>query len=64
MPLGKGGSLSEQEAWDVAMFMNKARAPTGLALCGSVAATRAKYHDSDDSMYGRTVNGHVLVSGR
>jgi thiosulfate dehydrogenase len=64
MPLGKGGSLSEQEAWDVAMFMNSHERPQDPRYAVSVAATRAKYHDSDDSMYGRTVNGHVLGSGR
>ena len=64
MPLGKGGTLSEQEAWDVAMFMNSHERPQDPRYAGSVAATRTKYHDSDDSMYGRTVNGHVLGSGR
>ena len=28
----------------------------------SVAETRKKYHDTDDSLYGKTVNGHVLGS--
>ncbi|MFP3702045.1 cytochrome C, partial [Burkholderia sp. SIMBA_013] len=27
-----------------------------------VAKTRAKYHDSDDSLYGIEVNGHLLGS--
>jgi thiosulfate dehydrogenase len=60
MPLGKGGTLSEQDAWDVAMFMNSHERPQDPRFSGSVEATRKKYHDSDDSMYGRTVNGHVL----
>lgn len=60
MPLGKGGSLSEQEAWDVAMYMNSHERPQDPRYAGSVEATRKKYHDSDDSMYGRTVNGKVL----
>lgn len=60
MPLGKGGTLSEQEAWDVAMFMNSHERPQDPRFAGSVQATRKKYHDSDDSMYGRTVNGKVL----
>lgn len=64
MPLGKGGTLSEQEAWDVAMFMNSHERPQDPRFAGSVAATRKKYHDSDDSMYGLAVNGHVLGSGR
>ncbi|MBU1357279.1 MAG: c-type cytochrome [Gammaproteobacteria bacterium] len=60
MPLGKGGTLSEQEAWDVAMYMNSHERPQDPRYTGSVAETRKKYHDSDDSMYGRTVDGKVL----
>lgn len=62
MPLGKGGSLSEQEAWDVALFMNSHERPQDPRFKGSVAATRKAYHDTDDSMYGLPVNGHVLGS--
>ena len=60
MPLGKGGTLSEQDAWDVAMFMDSHERPQDPRFAGSVEATRKKYHDSADSMYGRTVNGKVL----
>ena len=62
MPLGKGGSLSEQDAWDVAVFMNSHERPQDPRFIKSVAETRKKYHDSDDSLYGMTVNGHVLGS--
>ncbi|NDP64519.1 MAG: c-type cytochrome [Polaromonas sp.] len=62
MPLGKGGSLSEQDAWDVAMFMNSHERPQDPRFKGSVAQTRKLYHDTDDSLYGMTVNGHVLGS--
>lgn len=60
MPLGLGGTLSEQEAWDVAMFMDSHERPQDPRFTGSVAATRKKYHDEPTSMYGMTVNGHVL----
>ncbi|WP_245841344.1 c-type cytochrome [Paraburkholderia ribeironis] len=62
MPLGLGGTLSDQEAWDVALFMDSHERPQDPRFSGSVEATRAKYHDSANSMYGRTVNGHVLGS--
>ena len=62
MPLGKGGTLSEQEAWDVAVFMNSHERPQDPRFTGSVAETRKKYHDTEDSLYGKTVNGHVLGS--
>ena len=62
MPLGKGNTLSDQDAWDVAMFMNSHERPQDPRFKDSVAATRKAFHDSDDSMYGLTVNGHVLGS--
>ena len=62
MPLGKGGTLSEQDAWDVAVFMNSHERPQDPRFTKSVAETRKKYHDTDDSLYGMTVNGHVLGS--
>ena len=62
MPLGLGGSLTDQQAWDVATFMDSHERPQDPRFTGSVEATRLKYHDSKYSMYGRTVNGHVLGS--
>lgn len=62
MPLGQAGMLSDQEAWDVAYFMNAHERPQDPRYTESVAATRAKYHDSEDSLYGIEVNGHLLGS--
>jgi thiosulfate dehydrogenase len=60
MPLGLGGTLSEQAAWDLAMFMNSHERPQDPRYLGSVAETRQRFHDTDQSMYGRRVNGAVL----
>ena len=60
MPLGLGGTLTDQQAWDVATFMDSQTRPQDPRFTGSVAQTRTKYHDSPRSMYGETVNGHVL----
>lgn len=60
MPLGLGGTLTDQEAWDVATFMDSHERPQDPRFVGSVAATRAKFHDSPLSMYGQKVNGRVL----
>ncbi len=60
MPLGGGGMLSDQDAWDVAMFMNSHERPQDPRFAGSVEETRKQYHDDPTSMYGKTVNGHVL----
>jgi thiosulfate dehydrogenase len=64
MPLGQGGTLSDQEAWDVAYFMAAHERPQDPRYSGSIAQTRTRYHDSADSLYGTTVNGRVLGAGR
>ena len=40
MPLGKSGTLSEQEAWDVAAFMNSHERPQDPRFTKSVVKTR------------------------
>ncbi len=60
MPYGQSYSLSPQEAWDVAYFMDGHERPQDPRWEGSVAATRAKYHDNANSLYGTTVNGVLL----
>ena len=63
MPLGLAGTLSDQQAWDVATFINSHERPQDPRFQGSVAATRAKYHDSPDDLYGTLVNGYLLGLG-
>ena len=60
MPLGLAGSLSDQEAWDVATYMDSQVRPQDPRFTGDVQETRMKFHDTPSSMYGRTVNGAVL----
>jgi thiosulfate dehydrogenase len=60
MPLGLGDSLTDQQAWDVATFIDSQSRPQDPRFTGSVAETRAKFHDSPYSMYGRRLNGRVL----
>lgn len=60
MPYGKGRSLSEQQAWDVATYMDSQVRPQDPRFTGDVAGTRKKFHDDAFSMYGQTVDGQVL----
>lgn len=60
MPLGLRGSLTVQQAWDVAMFMNSHDRPQDPRWTGTVEGTRSAFHDTVDSMYGREVAGHLL----
>ncbi|MFP5404971.1 MAG: c-type cytochrome, partial [Gammaproteobacteria bacterium] len=65
MPLGKGGSLSDEEAWHVAAFMNSHERPQDPRFVdGSVEKTREKYHAGDGvNLYGKEVNGVLLGQG-
>ncbi|HUZ63797.1 MAG TPA: c-type cytochrome [Acetobacteraceae bacterium] len=63
MPLGLGNSLTDQQAWDVAMFIDSHERPQDPRYLGSIAKTRAKFHNSPYSMYGQTVNGHLVGTG-
>ena len=60
MPLGLGGSLTPQQAWDVATYMDSQVRPQDPRFTGSVEETRKKFHNNAFSMYGTTVNGAVL----
>lgn len=60
MPLSRGDTLSDQDAWDVAMFMDAHERPQDPRYTGNLAETRAKYHDTPMSLYGAEVNGHLL----
>ncbi len=64
MPLGRGGSLSVQDAWDVAAFINSHERPQDPRFADSVEATRAKFHNSPNSLYGTLVNGKLRGSGK
>jgi thiosulfate dehydrogenase len=62
MPLGRGGSLSDQDAWDVAMYINAHERPQDPRYTGNLAQTRKQFHDSALSLYGTTVDGRLLGS--
>lgn len=59
MPYGSGGTLSLQEAWDLAAFIDSQPRPQDPRYTGSVEETRRLYH-GQDSYYGQTVDGHLL----
>ncbi len=61
MPLGKPGSLSEQQAWDVAMFVNSHERPQDPRYTGDAKETREKYSNFHKwTRYGTEFNGKVL----
>ncbi|HEV2622601.1 MAG TPA: hypothetical protein VGU65_11005 [Frateuria sp.] len=62
MPLDPGGRLSDQDAWDVAMFMDAHERPQDPRYTGDLAATRKGFHGTSMSLYGQRVNGRLLGS--
>lgn len=60
MPLGQEGSLSVQQAWDVATFIDGKVRPQDPRFADGVKATRARHHDSPFSRYGTVVAGRLL----
>jgi thiosulfate dehydrogenase len=63
MPLSQDHTLTDQQAWDVALFMDSHERPQDPRYRDSVQLTRQRFHDTGNSMYGRRVNGHVLGEG-
>ena len=65
MPLGKGGTLSDDDAWHVAAFMNSHERPQDPRLVeGSIEKTREKFHANDGvNLYGQQVNGVLIGQG-
>lgn len=60
MPQGGEGSLTVQEAWDVASFIDGKTRPQDPRFAISASATRARHHDTPYSRYGTTVGGVLL----
>ena len=65
MPLGKAKTLSDQQAWDVAAFINSHERPQDPRLIdGSIEKTRVKFHANDGvNLYGQTVDGVLIGQG-
>ncbi|MBK1717625.1 c-type cytochrome [Thiocystis violacea] len=53
MPLGNFLELSDQEAWDVAAFINAQERPRDPRFTGDLAETTARFHDSRFDYHGK-----------
>jgi thiosulfate dehydrogenase len=61
MPLAKGGSLTVQQAWDVAYYINSHERPQDPRYKGDVKATQNAYHQHQ-CRYGKKAGKHILGS--
>lgn len=63
MPYGLHNSLSDQEAWDVATYINSFERPQDPRFNGNIVKTREVFHNTPHSLYGVEVNGKLLGKG-
>lgn len=65
MPPQQFGALSEQDAWDLAMFINAHERPQDPRYDGNAANTRKRYLNfHQHTLYGKLINGRVLGDHR
>ncbi len=60
MPQNAPGSLSPQQAWDIATYIDSQTRPQDPRFTGNLAATRHLFHDTPFSTYGLSINNHVM----
>jgi thiosulfate dehydrogenase len=63
MPFGEGGTLSDQDAWDVAAFVDSHERPKDPRQTGTVAANAKANFAGQKSYYGQTLDGRQLGAG-
>jgi thiosulfate dehydrogenase len=59
MPLGVGGTLSDQQAWDVAYYINAQDRPRDPRDKGKLQVTDKTFHD-ENCLYGEKIRGRLL----
>lgn len=62
MPLGQPNTLSDQDAWDIAQYVDSQERPQDPRYTGDIEETRAMYADTfhKHTMYGQEIDGKIL----
>lgn len=63
MPLGKSVQLTNQQAWDVAAYINSQERPQDPRFKGDIEKLREQYH-KHQGYYGQSVDGHALLGSK
>lgn len=63
MPFGKSYQLSNQDAWDVAAFINAQERPQDPRFKGDIKALKGQYH-KHQGYYGSSINGHKELGSK
>jgi thiosulfate dehydrogenase len=62
MPLSKPNSLTDQQAWDVAAFMDSHERPQDPRFKGSIDKTAKAFHQHQ-CLYDKKIDGKTLGQG-
>jgi thiosulfate dehydrogenase len=63
MPFGQSNRLTDQQAWDVAAYIDSRERPRDPRQTGTVAEAARIFHSGEETFYGRLLNGHLLGQG-
>ena len=63
MPFGQSNRLTDQQAWDVAAFVDSQERPKDPRQTATIAEAAKKFHSGEESYYGKVLNGRVLGQG-
>jgi len=63
MPYGQSNVLTDQQAWDVAAYIDSQERPKDPTQVGTVQQTAAKNFAGIPTYYGKTIDGHLLGTG-
>jgi thiosulfate dehydrogenase len=63
MPLGQPNRLSDQQAWDVAAFVDSHERPRDPRQKGTIAEAAQQFHSGEQTFYGRVLDGRLLGEG-
>ena len=61
MPYGEGNTLTDQQAWDVAAYVDSRERPRDPRQTGTVESARKQFHPKGD-YYGQEIDGKMLGS--
>lgn len=63
MPYGAGNTLSDQDAWDAAAYIDSQERPKDPRQTGTVQQAAEKHHKDEPTYYGKMVGGKLLGTG-
>lgn len=63
MPLGQSNRLTDQQAWDVAAYVDSHERPRDPRQTGPIQDAARTFHSGEETFYGKVVNGKLVGQG-